>query len=330
MQKIGWRSSILFILCTLMGPPAGAGVSQGDIASWQEELAAIDGALRAGEWRSAESAAEALLEEITEADPGPELTNLVSVVVLSRALAEAGEGDTEDAVWHWYAAQNLNPRLRRARFPAYGAAGELLERHRLREAGAPPAGLSPHPSGPRAEPPKPESSDEIPETWARFEVVVAEDGSVHAPVLVAPGPPAATLETLEALRDLELEPARADGEAVAFYWRPRPEVWVIHDTGLPAGEGTEVRGAPNQELEDSLAACTSLGSVIESSGASNTWPGSPFLGPAPGMVETLKSKAARQGADTLVLDNYDDHGVKGSAYECGASWYPPHLASTNP
>lgn len=330
MQTIGWRSSILFILCILMALPAGAGVSRADIESWQEELASIDAELRAGEWRSAQTAAEELVEAITEADPGPELTNLVSVAVLSQALAEAGEGDTEDAVWHWAAAQNLNPRLRGARFPAYGAAGELLERHRLREAGAPPAGLSPHPPGPGVEPPEPVSPDEIPEVWARFELVVAEDGAVHAPVVVVPGRPAATLEAFEALRDLELEPARADGDAVAAYWRPRPRVWVIHAAGTPVGDGTELRGAPNRELEESLAGCTALGSVMESSGATHAWPGSPFRGPAPGMVETLKSKAARQGGDTLVLDNYDDAGVKGRAFECGTRWYPPHLAATSP
>lgn len=331
MRKIDLRISIPrvlpWVLLCLLTPTARAAVSQDDIASWQGTLAAIDTSLRAGEWGSAETAAEELVDAMIEADPSRDLSVLVSVAVLSQALAEAGVGERDDARWHWTVAQNLNPRLRRARFPAYGEAGEFLEEHPLRRAGAAPAGLSPVPIDASVEPPSIDAPDGIPEAWSRFELVVTGDGSVHAPVLVVPDRPAATIEALEGLRDLKLEPARSGGEAVAVYWRPRPEIWVIHSAGDPAGDGTEMRGEPDRRLEESLAACSALGTVMETSGATGTWPGSPFRGPHPGMVETLERKAVREGADTLILDNYDDAGVKGRAFRCGADWYPPHLAA---
>lgn len=318
MRKLASRGSILLVLCALLATPAGGQVSEREVRSWQEALADIDRALQGGEWQSAGAAADELLERIVESNPDRRLATLVSVAVLSRALADAGNGRAEDAVWHWNAAQNLNPRLRLARFPAYGPAGAFLEEHRLREAGAPPAGLSPVPLGPGTDPPGYGSSGGIPEAWTRFELVVAEDGSVHAPVVVAPGRPAAILEALRELRELELEPAKADGKAVAVYWRPRPELWMFDESGWQAEAGIELRGDPDRVLEDSLASCTALGVVMETSG----------VGVGPGSVETLKRKALRKGADALVLENYDESAVKGRAYRCGADWYPPHLAAT--
>lgn len=317
MRKIGSRRSILLVLCALLATPAGGQVSEQEVRSWQEALADIDRALQSGEWQSAGTAADELLERIIESNPDRGLATLVSVAVLSRALADAGNGSAEDAAWYWNAAQNLNPRLRLARFPGYGPAGAFLEEHRLREAGAPPAGLSPAPVGPGTDPPSYGSSDRLPETWTRFELVVAEDGSVHAPVVVAPGRPAAMLEALQELRGLELEPAKAGGKAVAVYWRPRPELWMFDRSGLPGEPGIELRGDPDRVLEDSLASCTALGAVMETSG----------VGVGPGSVQTLKRKALRKGADALVLESADGFAVKGRAYRCGTDWYPPHLAA---
>lgn len=308
--------SLLTFVAALGLAPAGAAVSEEEVRSWQEELAAIDQALRAGEWASAESAAGALVATMAESEPGPQLANLVSVAVLSQALAEAGSGSTEDALWHWIGAQNLNPRLRRARFPAYGTAGAYLEEHRLREVGEPPPGLAPTALGPGVAPPARPGKEAVPKAWARFEVVVDEGGAVHAPVLVTPAQPATVLASLEALRALELQPAEAGGEPVAVFWRPRPALWLFHRTSGPMTGGIELRGADEgSPLEAALAECTALGAVMESSG----------VGVGPGTVDVLKTKARRKGADVLSVDTYDRYGVKGRAFRCGADWYPPDL-----
>lgn len=325
MRKILSQALGLLVLATVAPSLVRAAPTQKQIQSWQEELPALHEALTGGDWAGAERRAEELLAEIARTNPSTRLNELVSVAVLSQALAQVGKGDTDDGLWSWIAAQNLNPELRRARFSAYGAPGAFLEEHRLREEGAPPPGLAPVRVAAGMVPPQLPPDEELSEDWSRFELVVEADGSIRAPVLLARARPTTVLRMVEAFRELELTPATAGGEPVPVYWRPRPAVWVVNRSLLPVTEGTTLRGDSGGPLEDALASCEDRGDVVESA-----WIGPGphgFTGPAPGMIETLRLKALRRGADTLVVDSHDDQAVSGRTFRCGKSWYPPHLSS---
>lgn len=325
MRNILSQALAVLVLTTLAPSPADAAPGKKELERWQKELPEIHQALTSGDWGSAERAAEELLDEILATNPSAGLNELVSVAVLSQALAQVGNGDTEDGLWSWVAAQNLNPELRRARFSAYGAPGAFLEEHRLREEGAPPPGVAPVRLAAGMVPPQLLSDEAFSDDWARFELVVDANGAIRAPVLLARARPTTVLRMFESFRELELTPAMAGGEPVPVYWRPRPAVWVVNRAMLPVTEGTTLAGDSGGPLEDALTSCEDLGTVIESAWI-GPGPGG-FTGPAPGMIETLRRKALRKGADTLVVDSYDSQAVSGRTFRCGKRWYPPHLAS---
>lgn len=135
-------------------PPTSAPTGDEEHLPWVEEparrLSALDADLRAG--RSAKAAADARseLDLALAGDRGPALG---LAEALSRlALAEAGLGRTDDAVWHWHEALSLVPGvLSPSELAAYGPPGALLAAHPLRRPGEAPAGVvlhRPSPAGP--------------------------------------------------------------------------------------------------------------------------------------------------------------------------------------
>ncbi len=52
--------------------------------------------------------------------------------MLHRALAEAGLGHRDEALWHWHEALDLDPAFAREDLDGYGAPGRLLAGHPLR------------------------------------------------------------------------------------------------------------------------------------------------------------------------------------------------------
>jgi hypothetical protein len=193
--------------------------------TFEDPLAAIDAQLRRKEWLQARAAALDLIEKTRTRLVGTELAGPVSRL----ALAEAGWGHEEAAAWHWHVAQNLDRSILSAEeLATFGAPGELLARHRLRQAGAAPAGLTvfePEDSQVRAgrrlqgEIPKLTqdlASLSVPKSL-RVQVVVDSEGRPSQPVVLAGGVPGMIWEVLEGLRDWRYEPARKGEAAVAVF-----------------------------------------------------------------------------------------------------------------
>lgn len=189
-------------------------------------LADLDARLRRGEWQAVHGPALELVSGLRES--GPE-TGLLAGGLRALALAEAGLGRTEEAVWHWQVAQNLHssPELDLAPF---GEAGRLLAQSTLRQPDEPPTGLEVVAAtalGAGSTPPRKIAGEDMSTTgvlaspriarWVRVQVVVDADGRVVAPIVRSGPSNTARWAALEAVRSWRFEPARKDGKPIAVF-----------------------------------------------------------------------------------------------------------------
>lgn len=192
----------------------------------EQRLTDLEARLRRGEWQAVHGAAFDFVSRLREA--GPENAPLAEGLRVL-ALAEAGMGRTEDAIWHWQAAQSLQPKIELDPTP-YGEAGRLLAPHKVRQRFEPPAGLEVVPVadlGPGSTPPRKIAGEELavtgflalPQTqkWTRVQVVIDPEGRVVAPISLQEGPAALRWTALEAVRTWRFEPARRNGQPVAVF-----------------------------------------------------------------------------------------------------------------
>lgn len=187
----------------------------------------IDAKLQAREWEAARQLALGELDRARGSLYAPYLAGVAARL----AVAEAGLGRTEDAVWHWQVAQSLDRQpLAAEALASFGEPGKLVAGHRVRNAGEPPsgatvyraeragddiqparklAGASPTFSAVVAGVPVPKA--------LRVEVVVGTDGRPSAPVVLVGGAPGMIWEALEAVRSWRYEPGRKGDESVAVF-----------------------------------------------------------------------------------------------------------------
>jgi len=225
------RSALLLFAALLLAwaPVALAAKAEPPKASETEfdrRINEIDARLSRREWEPAATAARAAVEEARQSALGAGLARSLSRL----ALAEAGLGRTEDAVWHWQAAQNMNPSLFKAAdtLASFGAAGELLAANRLRRLDEPPAGIAIQPADTPGLQPARRLQGDVPELpaklrelsvpkWLRLQAVIDEQGRLRQPVAISPIP-GMIYEILEAARSWRFEPARKDGAPVAVLY----------------------------------------------------------------------------------------------------------------
>ena len=94
---------------------------------WQSEIQRVDSLLRAGSWEQAHAAAGALVGElIRDLKGGPDGARLLATAYAQRALAAAGIGDLETAVWSLEIATALDPAFSEAPYDPFGVAGDRL------------------------------------------------------------------------------------------------------------------------------------------------------------------------------------------------------------
>jgi hypothetical protein len=208
-------------------------VSKQELSQWspralvQPRLEAIDAQLRQGEWEVARAASLTMIEVASRSLAVYPLAGAVARL----ALAEAGLGRQEDAVWHWHVALNLDRSVLSAReLAAFGPPGELLARNPLRRLNEAPGDLAVA----RAEDPQggfvperrtqgeiPELSPEVKVLFVpkvlQVQVVVGPDGRVLQPVIAVGGAPGVAWEVLEVLRGWRFEPASREGRPVAVF-----------------------------------------------------------------------------------------------------------------
>jgi hypothetical protein len=192
------------------------------ISQGQSRLAEIDSQLRRGEWLPARDAAASIIE----ASRANLVASEVAGAIARLALAEAGMGEEDAAIWHWHVAQSLDGTvLSPDALATFGLPGELLARNPRRQRGAIPAGSVLDSDDPQVRPgvrtqgTVPTLSAEVAALPApmtlRFQIVVGDDGRPRDPVVVDGGPPGMIWELLEGVRGWRYLPARKGGKAVA-------------------------------------------------------------------------------------------------------------------
>lgn len=204
--------------------PADAPVAILATAPGLATLADIDAQLRRGEWEPARAAALARIE-VDLANPAA--TDLARDMA-RLALAEAGLGRPESALWHWGAAQNLDrAALSADDLAAFGAAGELLASHPLRHLDEAPAGLTVYRADNSDVQPARRVAGEIPKLpeppegmeagVLRIQGIVDLEGRFREPIVLGEGSPATIYRVLEALREWRYAPARRNLRRVASF-----------------------------------------------------------------------------------------------------------------
>jgi protein TonB len=240
-------------------PQEVPGRDQPEVAgSWQERLKLTDFHLRAGRFKKAKIVADAVLAEMSDRlASGPEGAPLLSLALLFRSLAEAGLGETEMAVWNWYAAKTLYPPLGESDLSAYGGAGAAILAEKTRLLGSqanPEAGSAAQErvKGPErlaAPPPRYPATLKAAciEGAVVLEAILDERGRpVIARLLDSTGGPVMSFAAIEAVRQWKFKPATLDGKPIRVYYvltvnfelprcaRPTPKT---ESTSLPKDSG---------------------------------------------------------------------------------------------
>jgi TonB family protein len=157
--------------------------------------------------------------------PGDSAAYVFGIVVTHKALANAGLGNRDDALWYWHTALGLFPRLAEADLSMFGEAGTFLKEHppeatRDSSTNRPVVSTAPNVAPPRllkrVEPQYPAGARTFDVAGILIvEVIIDKEGRVTAP-RVRRALPAPTLSyaALEALRQWRFEPGRMGGEPV--------------------------------------------------------------------------------------------------------------------
>lgn len=235
-----FRASLL--LC-ILGLTPGAAWSQAEttdtVTDWNNRLQSTRTHLIAGEHQKALDLAEPLLNEMMNSiQSGPGAARSLALTVLSRALAKAGLGDMEAALWDWHTARALDRSIREMDLTPFGAAGEALKssapipRDEKAEKALEEqkAGDSPRKaSKDRVEPPKVLASrapkypgalrDLCAQGVVELESIIDQEGRLRVPGVKSPeANPVMALAALDAIRTWRFEPARFKGEPVNVYY----------------------------------------------------------------------------------------------------------------
>lgn len=100
--------------------------SRAPLGEWQETLESADAMVQAGEYKKARKTVDRLVDDMVENIVSGETDRLFAMASLLRALAEAGLGHEFEALWHFHVARHLDESINGLDLAAYGDAGAFL------------------------------------------------------------------------------------------------------------------------------------------------------------------------------------------------------------
>lgn len=230
-----------FLLAALLLAPLGAGAAHGP-HTWNQRMKKSEALLQSGDYAAAYEITALLHDEIGRSLVDGPATALGGVLAL-HALAAAGTGRADDAVWYWHLAESLKPSLETTDLSGYGAAGEFFTARCLpsgieadgcevpgrddgEEAGT--SGAVRRTDDPEVTPPKklsapgpqysPEARKAGVEGTVVIQAVIARDGTVRKAAILKSDYPCLGYLVSQALRQWRFEPARLDGKPVEVHY----------------------------------------------------------------------------------------------------------------
>jgi TonB family protein len=197
---------------------ASAGTSSADY--WRGEVNQSAATLRSGNYANSLKAADRVLSAMVEQlGAGGADDTMLATALMHKALANAGLGKINEALWYWYIAQEISPAVAKSDLSAFGAPGEFLKRHPFTDADSSPGG--------RVTPARivKQVLPKFPPGASRFgisgdlvvQIVIDKNGQPTLPRIVHALPaPTLSFVALEALKHWQFEPARQNGEPVSI------------------------------------------------------------------------------------------------------------------
>ncbi|MEA2337493.1 MAG: hypothetical protein QOE82_1500 [Thermoanaerobaculia bacterium] len=194
------------------------GTASAGTGNWQSEVSQSAATLRSGNYANSLKIADQVLSAMVDKlGAGGADDTMLATALTHKALANAGLGKINEALWYWYIAQEISPAIARTDLSSFGAAGEYLKRHPITDA-------DPSPSG-RVTPARivKQVMPKFPPGASRFgiggdlvvQIVIDKNGQPTLPRIVHALPaPTLSFVALEALKHWQFEPARQNGEAV--------------------------------------------------------------------------------------------------------------------
>jgi len=145
--------------------------------------------------------------------------DLFAVALTHKALANAGLGNVNEALWYWYIAQEISPAGAKTDLSEFGPAGEFLKRHPFSNTETPVRGSVTPARVVKQVLPK------FPLGASRFgiagdlvvQIVIDRNGQPTLPRIVRALPaPTLSFVALEALRHWQFEPGRSNGQPISM------------------------------------------------------------------------------------------------------------------
>jgi TonB family protein len=211
--KIGKRTLVILTIVIACGGALSARADQ----VWGKEMQRSAASLQAGKYAVSLKIADQLISNMVER-LGEGDDEMFATALVHKALANAGLGNVDDALWYWYIAQEISPNLAKSDLSAFGAPAEFLTRHPLSTADvAMGVGVAPATVLEQVKP-------KFPAGASRFgiagdlavQVVIDGKGQPTLPKIVHALPaPTLSFVALEALRHWRFKPATHNGEPVS-------------------------------------------------------------------------------------------------------------------
>lgn len=181
--------------------------------------------LKTGKYAEALKLDEIVIEQMGEHYVSGDATaQLLAIAVVHKALALAGLGNEQDALWYWRGAIGIYPAVARSDMSMFGAPGKFLAEHPTEhfDGSVPPgAHIEPPKVVTKVQPKYPNASArDAAQASVLIECVIGLDGRAHAPEIVGDVPaPFIAYAALDALRQWRFTPATADGKPVPVLFR---------------------------------------------------------------------------------------------------------------
>ena len=215
--------SVTLLLALAEGPSPAAG------GKWERAVENLESQLRRGDWKRTMERCVTQRNKMIDKFTDPAINlELVAQTLLLQAVAEANLGRDDDALWHWFSAQNYLDGLAELDLSDMGRAQSVLGGRSLADI---PEATGSSDQSERSRYREVKIKKPVRPTYPKalvksgieggvvIKVIVGTDGMPHQPVVLEAGlRPLMAFPALEALRSWRFTPAQESEKPIAVYY----------------------------------------------------------------------------------------------------------------